>query len=194
MNIWESSREIIYLALAVEVAVFIAHLIRPDKVRWYAFLAGPILALLGIIADMSRETYREAVERVTNEVVLAAEEEDAAAILDRLSDQFAHKNKLDKLAAEASIRLSFSRPIIDYNKITRYDLTDDDPARPVVEFTVITQFDRNASYGGIAKTRWRLEFVQDADEAYRIAGIEWLLLNDQKPPVDPFDNPTRFLK
>ncbi|MBN2210625.1 MAG: hypothetical protein JW709_04440 [Sedimentisphaerales bacterium] len=188
MNIWESSRGIILIAAAVEAVVFIAHLVRPDKVRWYAFLVGPVLAALGILADMAKETYRETVERVTREVVLAAEEEDAQAIIDRISVQFTHKNTLIKIAAEAIIRRRLKGPLIDYNKITRYDLTQDDPDHPVVEFTVFTQFDKNSPYGAIIeKTRWRFDFVRDEDGQYRIADIQLLKVGEQAG-FDPFGN------
>lgn len=180
-NPFDNPRLLLTLAILLEVGVLVFWAVRRIRLRW--FLLGPVLAGLALLADGLVETPREQMDRVTREIVHAAEAEDAPAVLDRLSDDFAHMQIIGKVAVSVMVRQYLNQPVIDKNQITRLDVQDVQENSGQVELVVLSFMDRRgpyASYASVIKTVWRFDFGRDPDGRFRVRDMELLRINDQR--------------
>lgn len=184
--LFDNPRLVLALAILLEVGVLVVWAVRRIRPRW--FLLGPVLAGLVLLADGLVETPREQMDRVTREMVQAAEREDAPAIIDRLSASFLHNVLIRKTVVSPLIQHYLDRPMIDKNQITRLEVLEVRSDGGKVELVVLTFMDRNgpyAEYASLVKTVWRFDFVRDPDGPFRVCDMELIRINDQ-PGFDVF--------
>ena len=136
--------------------------------------------------DYFVETSREQLERLTLQIVQAAEQENAQGIIDLLSDNLLLNNGLDKNGASLAIENKLARPLIDANIVTKLFVTSSEDTTGQVEFNVITTIDRRSSYAIVPaiRTSWIIEYTREnTKQEYRVSNIVMTAVNDDKSQV-----------
>ncbi len=136
--------------------------------------------------DYLVETNREQLERLTRQIVQAAEVENAQEIIDLLSDNLLLNNGLDKNGAARAIERKLDRPLIDANIIRKLLVTSSEDTTGQVEFTVFTTIDRRSNYAIVPaiKTSWLFEYIREnTKQEYRVSNIVMTALNNDKSQI-----------
>lgn len=186
-NLFETARLGIIIALIAETLVFMGWAFARQRVRTYYLLIGPALFALAFALDALVETTAEELERVTREIVQAAEDEDAEALIDHFSPNLLINNSLGKRDAAQYIRFHLSKPLISNNIINELQIVSAAYLAGRVEFKVTTNIDSKSTYAmyRIVPSRWRFDFVRDSDGRYRISDMVMLSLHNG-PGIDVF--------
>lgn len=185
--LFDSCRWGIIIAIVVETVVLLGWAFGRGRVRREILLAGPVIVILFLGLDKLVETDREQLERLSRQIVQAAEDEDAGTIINLLSDNFMYADLYDKESASREIAAKLAKPLISKNRITKLLVTSAGENTGEVELTILTTLDPRSEYIGVSlvKTRWRFEYVRDYAKQYQVGNIAMLSLNNGKP-VDPF--------
>ena len=173
-HLFDSPRLALFIAVLAEIILYAAWMFTHGRLKKRYLLIGPLLAGMSLLLDLTVETNREALERLTRTIVQAAEEENAPAIIDHLSDNFFDFNGLDKDRTSGRIETWLARPLISTNRINQLQVLTAQDDTGTVEFHVTTVLDPKnpyAAYPPIVKTVWRFEFIRDPDGAYAVARI-----------------------
>ena len=181
--LFDNPRAAIVLAMLVETAILLAWAFTHGRVRARYLVVGPLLVAVALGLDRLVETDREQLVRHTREVVQAAEDENAEAIVDLLSEQFMLANGFDKAKAADVIRRHLAQPIIASNIIRDLLVLNVQQDTGVVEFKVTTMLDRRSQYAlaRLLNSRWRFDFVRDADGVFRLRDINMMSFNGGEP-------------
>ena len=174
----------IILALVVETIALLGWVFARSRVKPLNLLAGPALACLFLLADWAVATPREQMELKTHHLVRAAARHDANLIVNLLSDDLQLDNGMDKQRAANWIRATLAEPIMASNKINKLTVTAATKQGGVVEFDSTTRLDPKGRYGtGIpfVRTSWRVEYVRQGNDGYKISNFRMLKFNQGEP-------------
>jgi len=186
--LFESPTLGIILAVVAEFILLLAWIFARQRVKIRNLLIGPALVVLVVLGDFLVETDREAMDRITREVVLAVEQENAAGVISHLGEDFGRGSKIDKARASAVISQRLSKPIISKNNITELLVNSAVELRGQVQFRVTSTFDPKsvyAAYGPFVRSKWQFDFQQDIDGQWQIVNIKNLGINEG-PAIDVF--------
>ena len=166
----------IILACILEFLALVTWMFLRERVNKLYLLIGPGVIGLFVLLDWLVETDREELENTTRVIVQAAEDEDAAAIISLVSDNFLYRNRLNKAKAAGFIKSYLKRPVIVTNIVRNLIVTQVSQVQGQVEFTALTNFEPEGTYGMVPllKTHWRLDYVRDPDGQYRLSNLELL--------------------
>ncbi len=170
----------ILLAIGLEIVAVIVYNFSEWKWRKLALLSGFLLLGLLILMDIFVETNREQLERITREVVRAAQDEQPRTIAFHLSPELLVGGKYNKKVIVQIIDNWLSEPIIDSNLISKLEVINDRNDNGRVEISILTQFDPQGKLASVSllKSRWRLEFIKQGKEPYKIVNIINTSVND----------------
>ncbi|MFC1782719.1 hypothetical protein ACFL02_03920 [Planctomycetota bacterium] len=166
----------ITLAAILEFLSLVTWMFMRERFNKLYLLIGPGVIGLFVLLDWLVETNREEIENTTRVIVQAAEDEDAAAIIALVSDNFLYRNRLGKTKAAGFIKSYLIRPVIVTNIVRNLIVKQVSQVQGQVEFSVITNFEPEGTYGMVPllKTRWQFDFVRDPDGQYRLSNLELL--------------------
>lgn len=179
----------IIAGIIIETAMFIVWAISQRQYRHLYLLAGPAIIGLAFLMDALVETNREQVESTTRAIVQAAEEENAQAIIDMLSDHFIFYLKYDKQKFSAELNARMNKPLIESNLITALRVTKATNKSGQAECAIFTTFPAGSNYSmyGTGKTKWQFDYIRNKDGRYRLSGLTMLSLNNGAP-VNPMNH------
>ncbi|MBN1765630.1 MAG: hypothetical protein JW860_10260 [Sedimentisphaerales bacterium] len=185
--LFDTCRLGVLIAVLVETILFFMWAFARDKVKTYWLLAGPVILGISLYLDYAVETNREQLERITREIVQAAEEEKAEVIINSLSSHFLLNSGYNKDRVAEKIRYYCSRPFIYYNHVDSLQVNSVQDASGQVEFSVTTMFDSKSNYASVPyiKTTWQFDYVRDADGRYRVQNMTMLKFGNE-PGFDIF--------
>ena len=191
--LFDSIRGGLIIALLVEVALFLAWAFTAGKVKKRYLLTGPLIVALFLLMDFLVETNREQLERITRQIVKAAELEDAPGIIRHLSDDFKAPNGYDKAQASTAIQNKLRQSLIEENSITALDVLSHQDLHGQVEFTVVTRLDTKSPYATIplVTTHWQFDYTCRPGSPYQVQSITmlWLvpgMFGAHQNPIDIF--------
>jgi len=176
--LFDSIRGGLIIALVVEVALFLAWAFTAGKVKKRYLLIGPLIVGIFLLMDFLVETNREQLDRITRQIVKAAELEDAPGMIQHLSDDFLAPNGYNKSQASAAIQNKLRQSLIEENSISALDVLSHEDSQGQVEFTVVTRLDTKSPYAAIplVTTHWRFDYSRRPDSPYQVKSITMLWL------------------
>ncbi|MCP4707355.1 MAG: hypothetical protein GY869_01915, partial [Planctomycetes bacterium] len=157
-------------------------------------LVGPGVIGFFVLMDVLVETNREQLDSATREIVQAAEEEEAEIIIDLMSSNLLINNKLNKEMAANVVRAYLGQPMISNNTINELLVQEVNEQGGQVELSLFTTFDARGDYSmapPLVSSRWRLNFLRDADGQYRVSDIVNLRMGG-KQGYDVFGGGIRY--
>ena len=183
LNPLESARLGIVLAVMAETLILLGWVFMRHRLRWWHWLIGPALLALALGLDLAVETDPEQLRRITKEIVKAAENEDAQAIVARLHEDLHLDNGMRKSSVVRVIQQYCSQPQIAKNVITVLDVVRAEPAAGTVNFTAVTTIDPRSPYAVVSaiKSRWRFEYVRPPGREYEITNMVVIDLGGEGP-------------
>jgi len=122
-HLFDSPNAGLIIAVLFETVILLAWAFTSGRVKKVYILTGPLLAGLFLLLDYAVDTNREQLERVTRQIVQGAEDEDAAAIINLLSDNLLLDNGFRKEQASQAIAHRLSKPLIATNGIRSLEVT-----------------------------------------------------------------------
>ena len=186
--LFESPTLGIILAVVAEFILLLAWIFAREKVKIHNLLLGPVLVALVVLGDYLVETRREAMERITGEVVQAVEQRNAPKVIGYLSEEFGLGQGVDKTRAAAVIKRRLSKPLIRKNNIFDLLVNSAEKSQGQVQFRVTSIFDPKsvyAAYGPFVRSKWQFDFQRESDDQWRIVNIKNLGINEG-PAMDVF--------
>jgi len=191
-NFFDSIKPGLLLSLLFETFLLLGWAFKPDRFRKVWLWAGPVLF---VALEWFVETDREQLVRITREIVRAAQEEDAPAIIARLDDEFSLPNGFNKEQAAAAIRDKLDAPLIASNVITQLEVTRILGDRGQVRLTVLTTLETKNKFGPSPypiKTTWLFDYLRRAPgDPFKAASMTMIDSNTGKP-FDVFKFKGRF--
>lgn len=178
----------IVIAILVEFILILTWIFLRERTNPFTLLAGPVIAGLFLLGDFLVETNREKVEKTVRQLTLYAEQENAEAFLALLSEDIQLPNRMGKEQIAPRVRDFFARPIIANNHIYQVRVSQVDDQQAQAELHVTTTLDENSRYrvyAPILTMKWRLDFVREPDNIYRLTNAVMTSLNNSSG-VDVF--------
>jgi len=172
-HLFDSPNAGLIIAVLLETVILLAWAFTSGRVKKVYILTGPLLAGLFLLLDYAVDTNREQLERVTRQIVQGAEDEDAAAIINLLSDNLLLDNGFRKEQASQVIAQRLSKPLIATNSIRSLEVTSAGEQSGRVEFAVLTTIDPQSNYAMIpvVGSSWLFEYVRDSDGQFRVKNM-----------------------
>jgi len=191
--LFESCGMGVFLACVLEFLALVTWMFMREKFNKLYLLVGPGVIGFFVLMDVLVETNREQLDAATRAIVQAAKEEEAELIIDLFSSNMMINKKLNKESAARVVRTYLSKPMINNNKVTELLVKEVTEQGGHVEVAVFTSFDPKGDYSMVPllRTRWRMDFVKDADGQYRVSDIKMLRLED-KQGIDIFSHIVRY--
>ena len=177
------------IALVIEVLMALSWLFARGRVRWFALLAGPVIAGLVLLLDWAVLTNREELVATTEMVIQAAQDEQAEKIINVLSDDMTMSNGMDKVEVAAVVEKYLSGPFITSNSFAEILVRNAEDRDGVVEFAVRTIFDPKSRYAytSYLRSEWRFEYQREGgDGPYQIRDMVMTQVGGQTPQRDVF--------
>ena len=164
-----------------------------EKFNKLYLLVGPGVIGFFVLMDVLVETNSEKLDGATRVIVQAAEDEEAEIIIDLMSNNLLINKRLKKEAAATVVRSYLATPMITKNKVSELLVKEVSEQGGHVEVALFTTFDSKGDYAMVPllQTRWRLDFVKDADGRYRVSDIKMLRLGDAQG-IDVFSGRVRY--
>jgi len=178
----------IVIAILVEFILILTWIFLRERTNPFTLLAGPVIAGLFLLGDFLVETNREKVEKTVRQLALYAEQENAEAFLALLSQDIQLPNRMGKEQIASRLRDFFARPLIANNRIYQVRVHQVDDQQAQAELHVTTTLDENSQYrvyAPILTMKWKLDFVRDPDNIYRLTNAVMTSLNNSSG-VDVF--------
>jgi len=191
--LFESCGMGIFLGCVLEFLALVTWMFMREKFNKLYLLVGPGVIGLFVLMDVLVETNSEKLDGATRVIVQAAEDEEAEIIIDLMSNNLLINKRLKKEAAAAVVRSYLASPMITKNKVSELLVKDVSEQGGHVEVALFTTFDGKGDYAMVPllQTRWRLDFVKDADGRYRVSDIKMLRLGDTQG-IDVFSGKVRY--
>jgi hypothetical protein len=182
--LFDNIRVGIIVALLAEAAVMLWWAFtRSNRSRW-ALLIGPAVIGLLVLLDWAVETNREQAERITRQIVQAAEDEDARRIISLMSPDMTQESGWYYAQVCERIEAMCSKPLIERNYIRELVVESADNSTATVRFVVTTIIDPKCPYKVYApavNSEWRFEFTRMGNSEYRLNRFAMLSFNGEKP-------------
>jgi hypothetical protein len=180
--LFDNIRVGIIMAMLIEAAVMLWWAFtRSNKSRW-ALLVGPVVVGLLVLLNWAVETNREQAERITRQIVQAAEEEDSRRIISLLSPDI-QESGWDYTNVCKRIEEMCSKPLIERNHINELIVETADNSAATVRFVVTTFIDKKSPYNvytPLVKSEWRFGYTRAGNSEYRLSHFTMLSFNGDK--------------
>jgi len=192
--VFDSPRWGLLIALVLEVLLVVGYAFSEGRrvKRWW-LLFGPALVVVVLVMDRLVETNREQLAHITEEIVRAAEQEDAAGIIRHIHNEIQLPNGVDKAQAAAVIEEKLAEPLIAENNLERLSVIRVTERLGAVEFKVTTRMEVKSRYAvvPIVTTGWRFDYTRAAGGEYQVTNITMLWLTpglggQRQKPIDVF--------
>ena len=190
--LFESCGMGIFLACVLEFLALMTWMFMREKFNKLYLLVGPGVIGFFVLMDVLVETNREQLDGATRVIAQAAEDEEAEIIIDLMSNNLLINKRLTKEAAAQVVRGYLGTPMITKNNVAELVVKEVNEQGGHVEVALFTTFDPKGNYSLIPllRTRWRVDFVKDADGQYRVSDIKMLKMED-KQGIDVFSHIVR---
>ena len=192
--LFESCGMGVFLACVLEFLALLTWMFMREKFNKLYLLVGPGVIGFFVLMDVLVETNREQLDAATRVIVQAAEEEEAEIIIDLMSSNMLVDNKLSKEVVAIAVRGYLGKPMITKNTVDELLVQEVNEQGGQVEVALFTSFDPKGNYSmapPLLTSRWRLNFVKDADGQYRVSDIKMLRLGDSQG-IDVFSRIVRY--
>ena len=190
-HLFDSPRLGLLIALLIEIVLFLAWSFTNGRVRKLYLLIGPLLAGLFILLDVIVETNREQLEKITCQIVQAAEDENAPGVISHISDNFLLANGFDKMMVTRAIETKLAKPLFAGNNISNLRVTKAEDTTGQVEFKVTTTIDPKSRYAliPVVTTFWQFDYVRTGNQPFKVRNMTmlWLIPGIAGQKISPID-------
>jgi hypothetical protein len=182
-NIFQQPWTLVVVALLTMNVLWVISALKPEKIRYWVWLAPLLIVVLAFGIDLLVKTDREKVHILIESAIKAAEQEDIEAFDSMFAADYSDSAHASKEAMMRFCRRMLGEPLIE--KIKKMGLTEPqiDGAKASATLTVMTRFDPQSYYYRsnfpAVMVKVKLVMTKQPDKSWQLQQAELVEINKQ---------------